>query len=219
MIVNSVKVECWFTPVYWHSTREYTPHCNIPRRSQVLVCCIAVYTPLYVFVQTCPGVQDSKEKHYRTSINSNKICMYQYIPVHTRPWFGTLLRILYTWTSQYKDVQRSIYSDAVYLAFPWYVILQYMLPSSSLYRVSKRGEISTLLRHSWSSSQYVRVCTSMYEFVQSQYSSYWYVRVCTCKYYTKKLHHGSYSHVRVCTSGAVRLNILHIAHILHILLN
>ncbi len=43
----------------WHGTREYILQYTIPRK--MVIYCIAAYTPLYAFVLTCPGVQDSKE--------------------------------------------------------------------------------------------------------------------------------------------------------------
>ncbi len=63
-------------------------------------CCIYSLVRLCTNLSRCTGF---KEKRHRTSINGNKTCMYstyQYILV-LRPWFGTLLRIMYTWTSRY----------------------------------------------------------------------------------------------------------------------
>jgi hypothetical protein len=69
-------------------------------------------------------------------------------------------RILYTWTSRYKDVQGSIYSNAVYLGFPWYgasrvctSMYEYVRVCTSIYYAM------TIL------SQYILVCTSMYWYI------------------------------------------------------
>ncbi len=158
MNVNRVEVECWFTTVYWHGTREYIHQFNMPRKIEV--CCIAVYTLFYVFVQTCPSVQDSKDKRHRTSIKHLCTSTYQYTPV-LRPWFGTLLRILY-----YENVQCQFSSY-------WPGMYAYV----RVHTILKRFRHGTYLHTSMYA--YVRVHTIVWLFILLHTGMYWYILICT----------------------------------------
>ncbi len=89
-------------------------------------------------------------KHICTSSN-------QYIPV-LLPFYDILLKILYTWTSQYKGIQGSISSNAPYHAFPWCGVLKFVLPCTMSLTDLWWGIFPTL------NKKHVPLCTSTYAY-------------------------------------------------------
>ncbi len=95
------------------------------------------------------------------------------------------LRILYTWTRWYKNVQSSIYCHAIYHGLPCYGVWRYVLPCTGSMTDSWLCILWTVrIKH-------VLVCTSLYLYILKKVMSirvhigtFWYVLVCTSMYLT-----------------------------------
>jgi hypothetical protein len=135
---------------------------------------MAVYTTLYSFVLTCPGVSWN---------------WFVLVCTGTYMFYGRSMAILlgipYTWTSQYKGIQGSIYYNAAYQGFPWYGVLWYVLSCTVSVNRGKAAlylspRISSMSVRVWTSmNEYERVYTMLWPFFTGYTSMYEFVHVQT----------------------------------------